>query len=100
MMTVVEEVDRAVHIANAPQEVSSSSYLKGQEVSSSSAPKTASTTPSSSPPSPVSSLGNLTVQRSPAFSLGSHSCSDNSGGLKVDETVSSVGGCCHSYAVS
>jgi len=96
MMTVVEEVDRAVQIANAPREVSSSSNLKVQEVSSRRAPKAVITTlssshPSSSPLSPVSSSGNLAIQRSPAFSLSSQSCSNNIE-VKVDETVSTVGG--------
>ena len=99
MMTVAEEVDRAVQIANAPQEVSSSSSSsKAQEVCSSRAPKAARTIPSSSPLSPVSSSGNLAIQRSPAFSLSSQSCSNNIE-VKVDETVSTVGGCCYSYAV-
>ena len=94
MMTVAEEVARALQIANAHQEVANLTH--------SSASKSAA--PSYTPPSPISSPGTVTVQRSPAFSLTSQSFS-NSSEVKVEEScfenVTTIGGCClHSFVVS
>ena len=93
MMTVAEEVDRAVQIANVPQEVSSSS--KVPEFSNRSASEAASTAPSENCPSQSSSPGNVVVQRSPAFSLGSPNCPNNDGEVKADENAATIGGCCY-----
>jgi len=86
MMTVAEEVARAVQIASAPQEVSNSILINAEKVANSSA--------STSLPLPVSSSTDttVTIQRSPAFSL---SCQSSSNG-EVDESsfenLSSIGG--------
>ena len=95
MMTVAEEVVRAVQKAIAPQEVANSAS-KAREVINSGASQTAA--PSSSPPSPTSSPCTVTVQRSPAFSLSSQSYFSNSGmnGDKAcfdDATLANFGGC-------
>jgi len=85
MMTVAEEVARALQITSAPQEVANLTH--------SSASKSAA--PSYTPPSPISSPGTVTVQRSPAFSLTSQSFS-NSSEVKVEEScfenVTTIGG--------
>ena len=82
MMTVEEEVARAVQIANAPQKVTSKGAPSAEEVTSSGYSKFASNTqkvtdrsasktaaPSTGPPPEIDSPGSVTVQRSPAFSL-------------------------------
>jgi len=87
-MTVSEEVDRAVQIANAVQETWKSSSSKIQEVSDTSAPKAVvSLAPSfTCLPSTISSTSDVTLQRSPALSPCSQSCSNNSGvGEEVEE---------------
>ena len=75
MMTVEEEVARAVQIANAPQKVTSSvkevtsiSSSNAEEVTNRSASRTDS--PSSSPSPAMESPGSVTVKRSPGDKCG------------------------------
>ena len=92
MMTVAEEVERALQIASIPQKVNSSGASSAQEATNSIASKAAAT--SNDPPSPISSPGNVTVQGSPAFSLNLQSFS-NTGAMANEswyEKGSTIGG--------
>ena len=105
-MTVSEEVDRAVQITNAVQETWKSSSSKIQEVSDTSAPKAVvSLAPSfTCLPSTISSTSDVTLQRSPALSPCSQSCSNNSGVGEEVEEISlenvAIGGCSYSCNIS
>ena len=79
MMTVAEEVERALQIAIAPQKVNNRGALTAREATNSISSKTAAL-PSNFPPSPISLSSSYTVQRSPSSSFAvkaNESCFEN-----------------------
>ena len=96
MITVAEEVARAVQIASAPQEILKSSSSDTQKIANSSASNAQEiAAPSISLPLPISSPDTITIQRSPAFSLSFQSSSNGEVDVAEScfENLRSSGGC-------
>ena len=81
MMTVAEEVERALQIASASQKVAyrDSSASSAQEIINRATNSVASkaAAPSNKTPSSISSSDAVTVRRSPDFSTGLQNCSNS-----------------------
>ena len=90
MMTVAEEVVRALQIASAPQKVTSRGASTALEAANTISSKTAAL-PSNFPPSPIGLSSSDTVRRSPSPSCvvkANESCFDNG---------STIAGCCFCF---
>ena len=90
MMTVAEEVERALQIASVPQKVTNRGPSRALEATNSITSKT-SALPSNFPPSPISLSSSDTVRRSPSSSLvvkANESCLENG---------STIAGCCFCF---
>ena len=79
MMTVAEEVERALQIASASQKVANRGASSAQEIINRATNSVASkaAAPSNKTPSSISSSDAVTVRRSPDFSTGLQNCSNS-----------------------